>query len=173
MKIHHMLPDSRLIFIMRDPVDREFSNFRFRNQFDKRHMFSDEFQNPAGFHSYVLKMFEKSKHPFRMSYYCFAVKAALNYFKRDHLLFLKFEELTQEPVHHYEKVVFPFLGIKKLDSETKDEIRKKYGDKKVVNESHFKYKMLPETREILQNHFEKFNNKLAKLLNDAKWKWNY
>ena len=173
MKVHHMLPDSKLIFIMRDPVDRELSMFRFRNQFETRKIFADEFQNPQGFHTFVLNKLNNSRNPFSLSYYNVAVKAALNYFKRENLLFIKFEELISDPMHFYEHVVFPFLGIKKLDSTTKDKIRSKSQQGKFVNESHMKYKMLPKTRELLQEHFSHFNLKLAQLLHDDKWTWNY
>jgi hypothetical protein len=79
-RIRETLPDPKLIAILRNPVDRVWSNYLFRVRLDNYQ---------GSFESYLVDY----PSGLRRSYYAQAVKNYLAAFERDQLLFLIFEQL--------------------------------------------------------------------------------
>ena len=92
-KIAHLLPNSKLIFIMRNPVEREFSKYRYHFQISSKQKYKRKFQNPQSFHNYVVQRLNRTDTPWRTSRYHTYVETALSLFKRENLL-------SQHPLKH-------------------------------------------------------------------------
>ena len=171
-RIRKFIPNPRVIFSMRDPVEREFSNFRFSAQLV--HKKDDPLirdQTPEGFDRYVQQMLNlPTEKQFPQTQYPLHVQNILQTFPRDKVGFVKFEEYVQDPIAVLERDVLPVFGTGPFSEAVKESINK---DSLKTNQSLRKYKMLNSTRKILQEHFSQSNRKVSELLNDSRWNWGY
>lgn len=192
-----VLPDVKLIVILRNPTTRFYSNFKmFRKS-----------GSPQTFHRYVLGSIEwwnncLSRLPerncafgsppgmppvydkignrnewwrhdrnysgeIRHGMYGIMVNEWLNVVPRENMLFIKLEEEYSPDLEHaYRDIIFPFLGLQKLEQ----------SELTILANKHPSYKrkyspMLEETKVILDEFYKPFNERLAKALGDDKWLW--
>ena len=173
-KITSFIPNAKAILIMRDPVDRLFSNFRFSAQLKRRKddkLFTD--QTPEGFHHYITQLLDPfsnlTDHSLKSTLYHEIVSDLLDNIQRENIAFIKFEEFIKDPVGVIELHILPILGLQPYSENRKIDA----AENARTNPSKSVFKMLPETRKFIQNYFSKFNYELSMLLNDEKWTWGY
>ena len=112
-EIKEFNPEARIIIILRNPVDRAFSNYMYKLKTGNENCF--EFEDaltrekerineglPYGFH-YI-----------SMGFYCDQVKRYIDEFNKKNVLILLFEDLKSDPVQFY-KNVSAFMGVEQLD----------------------------------------------------------
>lgn len=169
-RIASVIPDVKIIALLRNPVDRAFSQYKWevRQGYEKLN-FDDaikcekerlngereKIQKEVNYyslnhqhHSYV----ERGK-------YYRQVKKVLDNFPQKNCLFLDSEALFNGDLEEFQKLAL-FLEIDKLDL-------KKFKETNATRES----SMDEDKRKLLQKIFEKENEKLYSLLNrDFKWK---
>jgi hypothetical protein len=101
-RIHEAVPDARFIYVMRHPVERAYSHYRHEMEERKIHGNNEMISfNEA---------LEKVPEIFDTSLYRRQIEKFLDYFPRDRLLLLFFEDLTREPAPVLEEVQ-RFLGL--------------------------------------------------------------
>ena len=171
--VYHLTPTAKLIYMLRDPVERVFSAYRFGFQLGFR---SDE-QTPGGFHNLVVKSLAHDKNAkkindnlFRVCRYIEHMEGAIHLFGRENVQIVQFEEFVIDSVGYIRKEILPFLNLKDYKKKILRQLKSK---KSVQNSSRLKYQMLNETRILLQDYYRPYNLKLSRLLSDNKWTWGY
>ena len=105
-RIHALLPDVKLILTVRDPIKRAISQYwdnrRHLNEF---HTFAEAVDN----------YLSDEYHPDEIGYfsrgvYMRYIRNCLEYFPRENLLILPFEEMISDPEDFYKRI-FTFLGV--------------------------------------------------------------
>lgn len=123
-RIHKLMPDARLIAILRNPVDRAYSHFtmQVRRELEKRSFDQaiEESLQPQAL-EYARKNMpepidghadeDETGHYVVWGEYARVLKEFLRYFPREQLLVLYMDDLMAEPAETYKKVV-DFIGIK-------------------------------------------------------------
>ena len=158
---------------MRNPVDREFSKYRFHFQLSSRKKFKAKNQNAESFHRYVVQRLNGTDNAWLTSRYHRYVETALSLFERKNLLFLHFEQFVEDPMRCLEEQVLPFLELDPYLTSTKKRILKELNKGEHANTSKMSYGMLYKTRLLLMKYFSPYNRKLADLLGDDVWTWGY
>ena len=97
-----LLPNAKLIYIMREPVQRAYSHFVHR--YEKERFPGQPFT--MSFEEFI----QSDPMVIQSSDYLTQIEKYLEFFPRESLLLLVFEDLTKKPVHSLKKV-FEFLGI--------------------------------------------------------------
>lgn len=165
-RIAKILPDVKLIALLRNPVERAYSQYRHnvargyeqlsfadaieaeeaRTWAEKEKVLSDAHYNSTAF--------------FRYSYlargvYVDQLKHWLNFFPREHLLMLKSEELYEEPAAIFKQTLV-FLDVPVLIPESLQKGFKRYNK----SEDTMASEMDPAVRERLVAYFEPHNARL-------------
>lgn len=165
-RIHADLPDVKLIFILRDPKERAFSNYIW----SKQHGFeSEDFLTALKFEA---KREKELAHELRYtqpfayisrSLYGNFLDLYFSLFKREQMLFIKFEDFFAAPNVGIMKI-YDFLGLKC----TADCLPKSMH----INaaDASGKVPMPEEAREYLNEVFADSNNRLTRLLG-PKFTW--
>lgn len=102
-RMHAVLPDVKLIFVLRNPIDRARSNFwhDFRDgQYPFSMSFSDFIRSPIRNNRTIMSS----------GYYHQHLKRFEQYFDRDQFLILLFEDVRQQPQNTLEQV-YSFLDV--------------------------------------------------------------
>ena len=100
-------------------------------------------------------------------YYIHIVKF-LQFFPQEQFLFLKMEDMTQEPIR-FMKQVTTFLDIESYPpSKISDLLERKHNQQKANIEP-----MHEDTRRLLHTFYGPFNRQLADLLKDKRFLWDY
>ena len=100
-------------------------------------------------------------------YYIYIVKF-LHFFPREQFLFLRTEDISKEPVRFMNQIT-DFLGVEPYSPfKARDLLEQKVNRQKAAIEG-----MWEDTRLLLQNFFAPFNRKLASLLKDDRFLWDY
>lgn len=107
-RVHQLLPDAKLILILRDPIEREWSRAKM-NLLKKRNRSSIQEVDEK----VVFRHFEDQEQ-LRSNDYTALINRWLSYFQRDQLLILYFDEIQQRPLSVYQKVC-DFLGLSFLE----------------------------------------------------------
>jgi hypothetical protein len=100
--IHELIPDAKLIFVLRDPVDRAYSNFWFnisRGAWDPSESFSEAIKTEDG----ARRLIEKG-------FYHRHLERFLEYFSPDQMFVILNDELRSRPVDAM-KECHRFLGV--------------------------------------------------------------
>ena len=105
----------------------------------------------------------------RVSIYVLFIQKWLEVFPMDHFLFLTTEEYKKNPMTLLKQKIYPFLEVAPLSN--KSEMALKSSLKFRKNVSKQTIKMLPETKELLENFYRPYNERLAKLLQEDKFMW--
>ena len=101
----------------------------------------------------------------RTGLYYFFLKDWLTVFPRERFFFIKSEEYSVDKLGTITKVL-EFLGVPPLIKEEVESVEKMENVFQVTYD-----KILPETKELLDEFYQPFNQKLADLLGDSKWTW--
>lgn len=107
-RVYGLLPDAKLILILRDPVEREWSRAKM-NLLKKRNRYRIQEVNEE----IVLRHFE-DKDQLHSNDYTALIDRWVSCFQRDQLLVLYFDEIQQQPLSVYQKVC-DFLGLSFLE----------------------------------------------------------
>ena len=102
-----------------------------------------------------------------VSIYYIHIAKFLQFFPREQFLFLKMEEMSQTPIKFMQQVT-DFLGIDPLLPSVAETINFKMNTQKLV-----KVTMHEDTRRVLQQFFAPYNKKLAELVGDDRFLWDY
>ena len=170
-KLVSFVPNVKAILIMREPVDRLFSYFRFSAQVPARkNIPCFKNQTAEGFHEYVTDKLRKSgKNAFAHATYNQHVVRLLDITPRKNIAFVQYEEFIKAPVDVIERDILPMLDLEPYSADKSSKIL----NNQRTNPSSHKYKMLPATRELMKDYFREYNHKLSVTLNDKKWTWGY
>ncbi|KAK9965997.1 hypothetical protein ABG768_005051 [Culter alburnus] len=181
--IHAVQPDARLIAILRDPVERLYSDYLY---------FGTSNESPLDFHQKVcesLRLFDACLRDAGLRacvysstlYYAMSVRLQvglyvmfildwLSVFSRDQLLVLRLEDHAANVTHSMNRV-FHFLQLGPVSKQTERLIRRRPvantrdpSDRKLGP-------MKPVTRELLRQFYAPFNQKLSAVLQDESFMW--
>ena len=106
--IHSLLPDVKLIFLLRHPTDRAYSNFNhdYRDGRDPYDM---------SFSDFLLSPDRDQRGIIMAGYYDVHLKRFLRHFREDQILVLLTDELRRDPQETFRKT-FSFLGVDSTSS---------------------------------------------------------
>ena len=173
-RIKKILPDVKLILMMRNPVERTISQYRTQVRHGRQNLSLEEVLEREH------RLFEKEFQQFlenddlqrdvdtkisliARSRYSEALERWLEYFDKSHFLFLNSDEYFKNPLNEYNRV----LNFLELPSETPNVT----GKRGIVPPGAYKNIQLNDkTREELKNYFEPWNNKLFNLIGE-KFDW--
>lgn len=104
----------------------------------------------------------------RDSLYALHLAYWLEHIPREQILCIKAEDYVRDTLKLLKDEVLPFLEINGLDPEEENELMHKQAKGRP-----YKSPMFNETRHALESFFQPYNQKLASLLQDSKWTWDY
>ncbi|XP_053381732.1 carbohydrate sulfotransferase 15-like [Mercenaria mercenaria] len=176
--VHHLNPNAKIIAMLRNPVDRIYSEYMFFMH-----------GSPEEFHDLVKKniLYTRECLKYNSLRYCFYkapdnntqaeimlgwgvyflhLKEFLRVFPRKQIFVIKLEDFSQNTVS-YMRRIFSFLKIRQLPD---DQLRQISSPEKRANERKKSDKekggMLVETRKILEDFYEPYNKLLVDLLGE-------
>ncbi|MCB9283020.1 MAG: sulfotransferase domain-containing protein [Lewinellaceae bacterium] len=108
-RIHDFIPDAKLIFILRDPIDRIWSHF----QFEKYRGLIDPVETFAGFLS------SPQKYPFlerykQLGFYYNQLKEYQQFFSPEQMLILQYEDFKEDPTS-FVNCILGFIGVNQIE----------------------------------------------------------
>ncbi|KAL3891470.1 hypothetical protein ACJMK2_003732 [Sinanodonta woodiana] len=179
--IKHVNPGVKLILLLRDPIERLYSNYlhglfgRTSRQFAMHVLASisklGQCSKTRSVRAclYTEEVIKTLKTPISASLYSIHLKEWLKVFPRKQIFIMRTEDYSKDIVGSLLKI-FQFLELDALPTTKIDQIS---------NITHFyegKLKksagnILPETRKILEGLFGPFNRQLAGMLNDTRYLW--
>ncbi|XP_052761564.1 carbohydrate sulfotransferase 15-like [Mya arenaria] len=176
--IHHFNPDAKIIAIVRNPIDRLYSDYLYFT--------SGKDKGPDRFHEgvkFVLNTTRsclerntlrhclykpdvtvtKSKVRLRIGVYHLHLKEYFRVFPKQQILVIKMEDYSKHTSEHLSKI-FDFLNVARLPIEDLQEISNA-AKKNTRKKCDIKIRdMFPETRKLLREFHKSHNNKLGRLL---------
>ena len=190
--VSHILPSSKFIIVMRNPVERIFSHYKFyctaryskpppSTVFHERVVAHLNFlreclsQNHSMYECVSDKQFATPKPPHTegcgevgyhliTSMYYLHLKKWMQFFPRETFLFLRLEDMLSPP-EAFMKTITDFLNINQLPDETANRLSHPR------NVQHFHMEMLPKTRAILSEFYRPWNEMLVELTGDRRFLW--
>ena len=196
--VKHILPEVKFLVIMRDPVERLFSDYWYmfsrytQPSWKPLRVGSDDFyvanaqelfHNSTikainSYHSCINKGTSKfecvqnaSSSPLRLGIgmYYYHIVMWLTIFSCRNFLFLKMEDLRSSSQLEMRKI-WKFLRVKDVSLDTVSKNRNSW-IKNPEYKSHFE--MLPETRRVLYEFYQPHNELLVQLLSHSKYSWKH
>ena len=189
--VSHILPSAKFIVLMRDPVTRTLSHYLYTCTFLRKKPPSN-----SVFHEKVLSdvhhfknclmsnrtVYECSADKFYsrvnkagcggalgfhliISIYYLHIKKWMQFYPRESFLFLRMEDMSSLPFTFMKKVT-NFLNIDPLPYKTTKMLAKHKENRQILH-----MEMLPETRAILSEFFNPFNEMLVELTGDKRFLW--
>ncbi|XP_063435826.1 carbohydrate sulfotransferase 15-like [Mytilus trossulus] len=183
--LYHLNPNMRLIFMMRDPINRVYSDYLYESQFFGYN------KTVADFHVAVLESItqhmvcrkhysergcaynsslESFKARLRVGMYYVFLEDWYRVFPKDQVMVIKFEEYMRNRIE-YLKEVFKFLKLRPLSVSEEQKQRKRIISNTRSKEDRQIGDMSKKTRMLLQEFYHPFNKHLSILLNDNKYMW--
>ena len=180
--VRHVLPDAKLILILRNPVERLYSELKHRVRLE--HRFEEQPNISLAFHAVArseIKDWEKcvSEKSFKQCLYSSARKLSirrgmyayfladwLDLFPREQIAIIKFEEYIVDPLAKL-KGIYKFLGLDALPVQLEDHVV----NYQIENEGDDKTPMSANTRHMLTEFYTQYNQQLASLLKDDRFLW--
>ncbi len=185
--ISRVLPQAKIIVLMRDPVPRAYSHYIFMSHVrpeskpmkgDPALFFEKHIQKAVNkFHQCVRNSsiyecvntvrtdFKEIKMWLGSGVYHIHIQKWMQFWPKDNFLLLTTEEMALKPVSTLRKIT-DFLSLDPFPEAAVNATN----EKKNVNKSKYK-KMLPETEKLLQSFYQPFNNKLEELFG-INWKYD-
>ena len=197
-KIRHVYSDTRVLVILRNPVERLFSDYKYYASSHHDIVTADDFHERVTSAietwrncTHLLELpHERCAYGFnfprelsragfwgtnsidrlRVSIYSIYVINCLHVFPREQVHVIKMEEFTEDPLSYTQTHLLPFLRVRPFDEDEVKQVRSLY-----TNANHnFRFAnvtMHAHTREMLNSFFEPYNQQLAELLHDDKFLW--
>ncbi len=173
--IHHLLPNIKIIIILRNPVDRAYSHYQMRVRKKQENLtfeeaIKEESKRIEQFKQQLSLRESSLYHAFYYPYIRFGkyiedVNRWYEIFPNENLLIINSGDFSKNPVSEYEKVC-NFLGISKPNQEIIDYINNPKSRKNVG----YYEPMKENTRNELTEFFKPYNKQLSKFLNrDFNW----
>ncbi|KAK3096755.1 hypothetical protein FSP39_002955 [Pinctada imbricata] len=179
--IKHMIPDIKLIVMLREPIERLYS-----------HYYHGSFGNDReSFHRDVISALETVKKcrqsftlrsclynqtimnqlnvPIYASMYHVHMKTWMDVFPKEQIHIIRTEDFSKDLPGHMTDV-FKFLDISDVSQNLLQNITATRHERE-TQQKKSAGPMFPETRKILKAFFDKENRELVKLLNDTKFNW--
>ncbi|XP_033756313.1 carbohydrate sulfotransferase 15-like [Pecten maximus] len=182
--IKKLLPDSKLILLLRNPIDRLFSDYLYFNMGKKSSEAFHQrmlngitvYRNCTETHSMRHCVYNRavalhSATRLRVGLYIIYLRDWLKVFPREQLLILRLEDYSRDLAGVIKKV-FSFLKLRKLNETEFNHVihvpianERKNKDKQVGQ-------MMEKTKELLREFYEPYNRELADLLGDDRFLWS-
>ena len=166
-RIHDMFPSTKLIVVLRNPVDKSYSQYHLNVTLGEKrtfeHVIKEDMDNILKWKTelkddnYFATVVENSI--LGRGLYAEQLPAWFDLFSKNQIMIIQSEKLSSD-TKNVMNDVFQFLGLPIFD----------IPNTKRVNVSQYS-KMNPETRELLINFFKPYNEKLFGLLG-KKFNWN-
>ena len=203
LTLFEALPRSKIIIIMRNPIDRLWSDYWYycsRSEWKsgKKYVIPEHIPPIASelFHNYTVSAiddFIKCVRSGQTQFYCATLEGSrpgkksvckyvrlglsiyylhvvkwFSVFPRSQILLIRTEDLSAHPSTTMNQV-WSFIDV----YESSHQIKEKINRNAWIDDSKYSkyFKMWPETRKILWEFFKPYNLRLAKLLNDERFKW--
>ncbi|XP_029604429.1 carbohydrate sulfotransferase 15 [Salmo trutta] len=182
--IHILQPDARFIVMLRDPVERLYSDYLYFGITNKS---AEDFQDKV---SESLQLFEgclteytmrscvynttlNNAMPVRLQVglYIVYILDWLTVYSREQILVLRLEDHASNRKYTMHKV-FDFLNLGPLTVQKEAEITKSPASNTRRPADKNLGPMLPVTKEILRDFYTPFNMKLAKVLRNDSFRWD-
>lgn len=163
-RMSRMLPNIKLIAILRNPIDRAYSHYSMQVKNNYEHLSFEEAigneetriagerekeeqdENYVGINLRDFSYLARGR-------YVEQLKIWMNYFPKDKFLILRTEDLEENPTHTMNEI-FEFLDLPPY--EIKNPPKMNVGEYKAMN---------PSTRKMLVEYFKPYNEQLHKLFN--------
>ena len=166
-RIHDMFPSTKLIVVLRNPVDKSYSQYHQSVTLEEKrtfeHVIKEEMDNILKWKTelkddnYFATVVENSI--LGRGLYAEQLPAWFDLFSKNQIMIIQSEKLSSDPKNVMNDI-FQFLGLPIFD----------IPNTKKANVLQYS-KMNPETRELLINFFKPYNEKLFGLLG-KKFNWN-
>jgi hypothetical protein len=161
-RMAEVVPEARLIALLRNPVDRAYSDY---------HLVARKGREPRSFEEVVglegdeiseggenrAGSFDDNSMYFSRGVYVDQLLRWVEFYDKEQLLVLKSEDFFESPLVTL-KVVLDFLDLPALEGEASEIIPNKR------NEGHYEQEMDPATRRRLEEYFEPHNQRLYDFL---------
>lgn len=200
-KLQLLLPQVKVIVMLREPAERLLSSYTYFELDDENKKTQEEFErralgqikswsrcvralpvrncmygypSPSQLDPPLGQFWATTSHDqLRYGLYHLYLEEWFKVFPRNQFLILRFEDYIKSPIETINKQVLPFLGLEPYYRKTLEMLEVWEKQKKVYNsKSSFAQDMLPSTRRALHNFYKPYNRKLAALLNDTRYLWN-
>ncbi len=146
-KMHEAIPDVKVIFMLRNPIDRAWSNYRFGLRFCNKEFIASQNIND------MIKFFNSDAQELR-SNYTRTIDLFSKYYPKENILLGFYDAIAEQPKNLLHNIV-EFLGGDTSNIEEKCEIKE-------INNISLKMEMPCEVREFLS---QKYKPLLADLSN--------
>jgi len=163
-RAHEILPNAKIIVMLRNPIDRAYSHYQMEfehknEKFSFEDAINDEPERIKGEIEEMLQNENNSgrNYPHRAyiksGEYLEQMKPWMEFFPKENFKFIKSEEFNKNPSLVYNQVL-KFLGLEPFELKKYEKIRKR------------EYEIMkPETRKKLIDYFKPHNQRLYKFLN--------
>lgn len=174
-RVAHLMPQAKLIVLLRNPVDRAYSHHWLESQENEKFSFEEaiewEEERIEGEREKMLKDERYQSYKYRhFSYlargiYIDQLQAWMEIFPKEQFLILKSEDLYQNPSAVLQRSL-EFLGIPAHLSELQEKDFKRYREPtpEGYTNNAMPPKMKPETRKYLIDYFKPHNARLSEFL---------
>lgn len=166
-RIHDIFPSTKLIVVLRNPVDKSYSHYYQSAKYGEKRTFEQvvkqeindisKWRDESKDNNYFATKVENSI--LARGFYVEQLPTWFDIFSNDQIMVIQSEKLASDTKNVMDDV-FQFLELPKFN----------IPNTKKVNVSQYE-KMNPETRKLLINFFKPYNEKLNKLL-DRNFEWN-
>lgn len=168
-RIKKIIPDVKIIVILRNPIERAYSDYNYRKKLGRGKLENVSFEQAV---REEIERFSDPKNNFiddlmddykgsdtrlpfvHLGIYMSTIKKWFDVFKKEQILVLQTEELEENP-EKVVKRVFEFLGLEPI--KISDYKKKNVGNYSVINK---------ETRELLFEFYKAHNSKLEDFLGE-------
>ena len=197
--VSRILPNAKFIVLMRNPVTREYSDFFYScgpdlktwpKQIveDPAGQFLKEFETNRAAFTNCLKIANNSMHEcirqmrsitnacgrsrrFPIGLYHIHLHKWMQFYPKENFLILRTENMSQQPSIMMNRIT-DFLGVDPVSKDQAQEwLRQKANAQTVYSTDLKKYKMKPETKQLLEEFYRPFNEKLVELTGSKCFLW--
>ena len=119
--VHSLMPEAKVIFIMRNPVDRIWSQFRFSESWKVKGIPEQDVSD-----DYIISEMDTEPYDLRTRY-CRTISNWETHYDPEQMLYLFFEDIAEKPFHLLDKVAQK-LDIDPLSSTISTNVSEKYNE---------------------------------------------
>lgn len=153
-RMHQVIPHAKLIILLRNPVDRAYSQWNHYNQ-----IYETYSRNWGWQYTDFETAITKSKEVIKRGEYIDQITSLLNFFPREQVYIGIAEKLRRHPHKELAKI-FSFVEVSPSPCKFQNRLIGKYP-----------CPMKEETRKLLQNHFKPINERLFNFLGYSVPEW--